>query len=348
MNKLIAIILCALFISGCSSNKEYVLLSDPPGSDSNDDSFWSTIPVESTPLSRNAIIEHLELCKKTGADSQLIIYKNQIVSEWYSDRYKEPVGAMSSTKVVASLLIGSLVDAGKISYQTKVHEILPDWRGSYRDEVSIKNLLTHTAGFNRRVLKDESIGYAEKKTEFVINITPDYQPDTKFEYSNEGVQLLEPIISGVSGLPTEQYAQEILFSKIGMNETKLYNYGGSPWLYAEMQTTARDLARLGVLMNNKGKWGNQKIVSEEYVEQATKPISQNKEMGFLWWILDDSKTVKGYYASGYLNTDIYVFNEYDVVIVRTQAPKNGFTGKNESGNYFKQAMPLFMKIVKEK
>ena len=52
-------------------------------------------------------------------------------------------------------------------------------------------------------------------------------------------------------------------------------------------------------------------------------------------------------ASGYLNTDIYVFSDYDVVIVRTQAPNNGYTGKAESGNYFTKAMPLFRKIVKE-
>jgi hypothetical protein len=55
--------------------------------------------------------------------------------------------------------------------------------------------------------------------------------------------------------------------------------------------------------------------------------------------------VSGFYASGYLNTDIYIFNDYDVVIVRTQSPKSGYTGKNESGIYFKEAKKLFKKIV---
>lgn len=348
MNKIIIIILGLSIFCSCTIQKNYSLVSPPPGSQSNEDSFWTTIPVESTPLSRDAIIEHIELCKKTGADSQLVIYKDQIVSEWYSDRYKEPVGAMSSTKVVASILIGTLVDSGKLTYETKVKDIIPDWNGKYRDEVTIKELLTHTAGFNKRFKKEDSVGFAEKKTDFVMTISPDNQPGSKYDYSNEGVQLLEPIINVVSGIKTEEYAQEYLFNRIGMYSTKLYNYGGSPWLYAEMQTTTRDLARLGVLMKHNGQWKNNQIVSKNYIEQATKPIQQFKEMGFLWWIFDESKTVKGFYASGYLNTDIYVFSEYDVVIVRTQAPKNGFTGKPESGNYFVKAMPLFKKIVNEK
>ncbi len=338
----------SFLLCGCSSIKnDCVLLSDPPISNSNSDSYWTTISVDSTPLSKKALIEHIELCKKTGADSQLVLYKDKIVSEWHSENYKEPVGAMSSTKVVASLLIGSLVDSGKISYQTKVADIIPEWNGGYRDEVRLKDLLTHTAGFNRRFNKNDSVGFANNKTDFVLNISPDYQPGTVFEYSNEGVQLLEPIISLISGKPTEVYAQETLFNQLGMNNTRLYNYGGSPWLYAEMQTTTRDLARLGLLMKHNGQWGDHQIVSKEYVSQATTSIPQYKEMGFLWWILDDKKTVKGFYASGYLNTDIYVFSDYDVVIVRTQAPNNGYTGKAESGNYFTKAMPLFRKIVKE-
>ena len=70
--------------------------------------------------------------------------------------------------------------------------------------------------------------------------------------------------------------------------------------------------------------------------------------GYLWWILDARRTVAGYYASGYLNTDVYVFKKYDVVIVRTQAPRNGFTGRDESGDYFSRAMSLFKKIVNER
>ena len=339
-------ILGCLLITCCSSY--YPILMDSPINNSNKDSFWETIDVENTGLSRKAIIKHLKLCKDTGADSQIIIYKDKIVSEWYSERYMEPIGAMSSTKVVASLLIGILADMGKINYVDKVSDILPEWSGGYRDNVKIVDLLTHSAGFERRI-DDTSIGFVNgDKTDFALNISPDYAPATKFSYSNEGVQLLEPIIQVTSGIDTEEFAKQKLFNAIGMNNTAFHNYGGSPWLYSELHTTARDLARLGVLMCNDGKWGEQQIISKDYIDKATAPSIFENQMGYLWWILDGEKTVNGFYASGYLNTDIYVFKDYDVVIVRTQSPKNGFSGKAESKDYFNRAMPIYKEIVGEK
>ena len=345
MRKIIIFMFITISISGCSTPQP--LLMSPPMSDSNRDSFWETVDVKDTELSEAAIARHLRLCQKTGADSQIIVYKGRIVSEWYSERYREPVGAMSSTKVVASLLIGMLADAGKLDYRDRVSDILPEWSGGNRDRVRIIDLLTHSAGFESRS-NDTSIGFANgNKSEFVLDLVPENEPSTGFSYSNEGVQLLEPIISAVSQTGTEAFAQAELFDKLGMNGSSFHSYGGSPWLYAELRTTPRDLARLGVLMQNNGSWNGSRIVSEDYVERATAPSPLYDRMGYLWWILDDTRTVKGFYASGYLNTDIYVFEDYDVVIVRTQSPKNGYSGKQESGDYFKKAMPIFKEIVGE-
>jgi len=50
--------------------------------------------VRDTELNERALKEYISLCSKTGADSQIVVYKGKIVSEWYSSRYKEPVGAI--------------------------------------------------------------------------------------------------------------------------------------------------------------------------------------------------------------------------------------------------------------
>jgi len=254
---------------------------------------------------------------------------------------------MSSTKVVASLLIGNLVDTGLLDYSSRVSGILPEWSGGLRDEVTIVVLLTHSGGFEQRKTKDTSVGFARNKRDFVMHITPDFQPGSRFVYSNEGIQLLEPIINKITGEDVGDYAAETIFSKLGMKNTKLYDYGGSAWLYAEMRTTARDMARLGLMMKRNGVWNGQQIVSTDYVEKATTSSKNSSTMGYAWWILDPKKTLRGFYASGYLNTDIYVFEDHDLVIVRTQAPKNGYSGQNESGNYFNAAMRLFKEIVKK-
>jgi CubicO group peptidase (beta-lactamase class C family) len=351
MKRIILVSLCGLIlaITGCQPERLRLqsvhLLMSPPLSDSNSDGLWKTADAGGTELSISALKKHLLLCKETGASAQLVVYDGRIVSEWYSGRYSEPVGAMSSTKVVASILIGQLVDKGLLTYDQKVSPLLPEWTGGLRDLVTIRELLTHSAGFNQRNSTSDSIGFVENKTEFVLGLFPDQIPGSRYSYSNEGVQLLEPIIRRTTGQPTGEYAKAVLFDPLGMNQTSLYGFGGSTWLYAEMRTTPRDMARIGLMMADNGSWNGKRIVSSLYVAEATRPSITNPEMGFLWWILDQRKTLKGFYASGYLNNDIYVFPAYKLVIVRTQAPKNGYSGKRESGDYFKRAQPLFKEMV---
>lgn len=344
-------LILSLIVYGCASYgsgaNPVELLHPPPLSDSNADGFWTTIDVRDTDLNEKALQDHIALCQRTGADAQVVVYKGKIVSEWYSPAYKEPVGAMSSTKVIASILVGRLVDDGLLRYDSSVSSILPEWHGGLRDKVEVIDLLTHTAGFERRFSKTDSIGYVTNKREFVLSLYPDFKPKTEFRYSNEGVQLLEPVIRAAAGMDVQRYAKERLFSPLGMNDTRLYAYGDSPWLYAEMLTTPRDMARIGLLMKNEGVWNDERIVSEEYVKRATVSSPLNKDMGYLWWILDETETVSGFYASGYLNTDIYVFRDHDIVVVRTQSPRNGYTGANESGSCFKEARKLFKKFVKK-
>ena len=120
---LFAIILLSM-VYGCmsfSSKYEHIeLLNNPPLNASNNDGFWLTIDVRDTELNERALKEHISLFKRTGADSQIVIYKGRIVSEWYSTRYKEPIGAMSSTKAIASIIIGQLVDENLLNYNYKV------------------------------------------------------------------------------------------------------------------------------------------------------------------------------------------------------------------------------------
>lgn len=338
------LIVVALF--SCDSPKfDGELIMNPPINDSNSDGFWEIGEVTDY-ISEEVLREHIQLCINTGASSQLVIHKGRIISEWYSEKYSEPVGAMSSTKVIASLGIGILADRGKLKYSDLYNSFVPEWKGGYRDRVTLEQLLTHSSGIKRRISKEDSIGFTSlNKTEFALGVTPDLKPGSKFSYSNEGTQLLEPIIDRLSENGTEDFFAKNLFSKIGMNNSQFYNYGGSPWLYAELRTTTRDLARIGLLMDRGGKWDDSQVVSKEYIKRATVPSENSSKMGFLWWLFDDPD-LPGYYASGYLNNDIYVFPKWDIVIVRTQDPQNGYSGKNESGNYFKVAKRLFKRLKK--
>jgi CubicO group peptidase (beta-lactamase class C family) len=144
---------------------------------------------------------------------------------------------------------------------------------------------------------------------------------------------------------TADYARLALFGPLGMDDSALnIDEKGHAWTYADMKTTPRDLARLGQLVLDRGRWKGERVLSEAYLDKALHPSPTNKEMGYLWWILYSKGKIIGFYASGYLNTDVYVLPANNIVIVRTQAPKNGFTGANESGDYFEKARRIFLEL----
>ncbi|MGH1366661.1 MAG: serine hydrolase domain-containing protein [Calditrichia bacterium] len=86
--------------------------------------------------------------------------------------------------------------------------------------------------------------------------------------------------------------------------------------------TARDMARFGLLYLNNGKWGNQQIISEEWIKKSTEPISRDigafadrGAYGYLWWISNPIRDINMYFASGVGGQKIAVLPEADLVIV---------------------------------
>lgn len=334
-------------VASCSSfpiDNQQHLLSEPPFSSSNADSFWATIPVDQTPISRRALLKLLSLSKSTGADSLLVIWNNRIVSEWYSEQYFEPLPAMSTTKGIAALLVGIASDSGFLRIEEPVSKYLQDWIGKNREEVTIESILNHTSGIKSDIGKRIPITNNESLTDYSLRLYPEQLPGSRYDYSNFAYQLLDPVIRSATGTETEVFAQRKLFAPLGMNNTSLKMYLGKPWMYAEMQTTARDLGRIGLLMLNRGRWNDQSIVSEGFVRSATTSSKLNPLMGLGWWILDSKKTVNGFYTSGSQNTDIYVFPEFNLVIVRTQYPKGGNPSRNESKGFSSLAQEIFKEI----
>ena len=258
---------------------------------------------------------HAELCRRTGADACLVVYKGKIVQELYGPLYKSPMMAMSSTKSVTGLLIGALLDDGKIkSVDEPVCKYVKEWCAGRKGKVTLRHLLSMTSGLP--LMRGESVGFVADKNPFVINLPLATEPGAAWAYSNEGVQLLSPVIDKAAGEPAQDYARRRLFEPLGMSETRLYlDEKQHAWTYAGMETTPRDLARLGLLMLNKGTWRGKRLLSESWVEQSTRHSQKlNPDYGLLWWLVPN-----GYAALGHLDTNLYVLPAQDLVVVRMQA-----------------------------
>lgn len=304
------------------------------------DGFWQTVDPKLMQMNTSALENHRQLCERTGADACLVIRRGKIVQEFYSARYRLPMMAMSSTKSITGILVGMLIDDRKIkSIDEPVCMYIREWCSGARSKVTLRHLLSMTSGLPR--MFNEGVASTNDKNEFVIKLAPTSEPGTKWDYSNEGVQLLSPILDKAAGEPIQNYARRRLFEPLGMSETRLHlDAKNHAWTYADMETSARDFARIGLLMLNKGVWNKRRIVSTKWVEQSTAPSQKPfPGYGLLWWLYENPA---GFGAQGYLDTNLYVFPKQELVIVRMQSkPLEGQTF------YEQEALRLFTQFVEE-
>jgi CubicO group peptidase (beta-lactamase class C family) len=302
--------------------------------------FWRAADAGSMGLDPLAVEEHRRLCVTTGADACLVAYHGRLVQEWYADRFRVPAMAMSTTKSITAILVGMLIDDGKIeSVDQPVCAFLESWCDDVRGQVTLHHLLSMTSGLPRYT--DRSVGFASDKNAFVEPLRPTATPGTTWAYSNEGVQLLSPVLDRAAGEPVQDYAARRLFAPLGMDDTRLHlDVRGHAWTYADMETTPRDLARIGLLMLQQGAWNGRQIVSAAWIEALTRPSQpMNAGYGLLWWLHEDPR---GFAGHGHLDTHLHVFPDLDLIVVRMQArPAAGVP----EGTYEAALLPIVRRFV---
>lgn len=304
---------------------------------------------------RLAVKRHEQLCKKSGADACLVAYRGKLVSERYWNQHSADrrVYAMSSTKSVVSIILGIMIDQKLLRLNTRVAQFIPQWRRGKASKVTIRHLLTHTSGLMQRSASkgpNKSIGYVANKTEFVSRLKPNSVPGRSFSYSNEGAQLLGLIMQKrLQRLQTSlpEYAQRFLFKPLKISSETLFRQDavGTPITYADLQITPRDMLKIGLLMQQRGKWNGKQIVSSRWVSQSTSTqcridadstLYPGCHCGYLWWTFDD---LKGFAALGRFDTDLFVFPEAKLVVFRSQLSGAEYP-------YQQKALPLFDSILK--
>lgn len=282
---------------------------------------WERAEPAALGLDTAALRHHQALCEASGADACLVAFRGFIVQEWYGPNYAEPAPTMSSVKSWTGLLAMLLAQEGKLDLDAPASRYIPEWTAGAEAGVTVRQLLTMTAGLRRRFGEEpgpgQSVGYVSDKNAFVLGLPLDVAPGTQWEYSNEGAQLLSPILEAAAGMPLDRYAAEKLFIPLGMTATSLrLDEAGHAWTYADAKTTLRDFAAIGQLMLNGGTWGQRRILPETAVRALVEPIPLNPEYGMLWWLTLDPP---GYATVGYLDTNCFVFPTLGLVVARMQA-----------------------------
>jgi CubicO group peptidase (beta-lactamase class C family) len=275
----------------------------------------------------------------------LVLHDNRIVLERYFHDANRDSRFLSNSmqKSIVSVLIGVALGEGKIqSVNDPVVRYLPYLASSGYKDVTIKNLLQMSSGvkFDEAYLSPESeigrLGNAlllgtESFRDFAASIKPKLKPGTQFEYQSVNTEVLGLLLEQVTGKPLHKYIEEKLWRKIGV-ENDAFLYRGEKQTdecaFGCFNATVRDYGRFGLMALGGGKLNGQRVVSETWMKESTKPDAPflqpgpaNGNLGYAyqWWVPAGSEGA--FMAMGIYGQMIYVNPIRHMVIVQTSAWK---------------------------
>ncbi len=270
-----------------------------------------------------------------GTTAFVVIRDKKIIHEEYwggtSDTTRS--NSFSVAKSIVSLLVGSLVDEGKIkSLDQPVTDFLPDFKNTNGYKLTIKDLLTMSSGidwdegYSSLFSPTTKAYYGGHLEEQMLGLTVINEPGKVFNYQSCDTQLLSLIIEKITGKTLSENASEKLWKPLGAEHPALWSLdhtNGVEKAYCCFNSTATDFARIGQMVLDSGKFNNEQIISKEYLKQATTPASWLKGedskpltyYGYQFWMLT-YKGQKVVYARGILGQYIFIIPSLNTVVVR--------------------------------
>ena len=290
-------------------------------------------------LDQSILDEMIDDIKSSGkaVDSVTIVKDGYIViDEYFRGHSSEELHVVySCTKSVVSTLIGIAIDEGLI---TGVDAKMLDFfqgqtaanMNAWKSELTLRDMLMMSAGFDARdswLYQWEGLEKMQARddwAQYVLDLPVVWEPGSRFEYTNGVSHLLSCIITKVTGEPADMYAQEKIFTPLGISE---FVWQRDPmdnsWGYSGLRLKPHDMAKIGYLFLMEGRWEGRTLVSSEWVREATvKRLKGNLKdgYGYQWWVDDD-----GYYlALGYMGQFIFVFPAQNMVAVLTSSSVETF------------------------
>ncbi len=266
----------------------------------------------------------------------LVIKDGQIVYERYAQNYdKETVsGSFSMAKTVNSLMIGKLLEQGKIaSLDDDIKKYVPQLTQIKEGDLTIKEVLTMSANidwnesyWNIFSLTAESYyGNDLDKLMKKLKMRGDKKQGKLYEYQSCCTQILGYIIKNSTKKSLAENANEYLWQPLGAESDALWSTdkNGMEKSFCCINATARDFARLGQMVLQHGKWDSIQVIDSNYIKAMTTPASNLKDekgntcswYGYQTWMIN----YKGHqipYFRGILGQFIFMIPDENAVIIR--------------------------------
>lgn len=274
------------------------------------------------------------LIDSTKITGLMIVHKGKVVFD-FGD-LEELSYIASCRKSVLSMLYGQYVEDGTIDLGKTIKQLgIDDVEGilPIEEKATIKDIISARSG----VYHPE--GYAGGMQEYAPE-RGSVEPGSHWLYSNWDFNVAGYIFEQETGKNIYDEVERQLANPLHMQDWdrsvqhKQGNTDISKYLAYPMWFSTRDMARLGLLMLNKGKWKDQQVLSGSWVDEMLKTRTTHDELnrnvpvfegsgvhygyGYMWWLwqnVDDKRFEGAYSAKGAMGQNITVYPAIETVLV---------------------------------
>ncbi len=282
-------------------------------------------------------------------DSTLLIQGGRIMLEQYfgDQHINQPHDLRSVTKSIRALLVGIAIDQGHIDHvedpvlkYLKSHQVKKN-QDPLKQQITIKHLLTMSSGlacndWDKKSKGQEDRVYKKKDwIQYTLDLPLSGKPGEVAYYCSMGSILAAEVIAQASGMAVNVFADKYLFQPLNITNLSWGHTSKRKHIIPSgkrLYMTSRDLAKIGQLVLQGGKWQGQQIVSSTWIDQATSPQVKlaHLDYGFFWWQIPmqvNGKTHVLKTATGNGGQYIFVLPKLDMVAVFTGSAYNDAADK---------------------
>ena len=300
------------------------------------DAVYEQAFVRATPESQGissdlfaALLRELDTSKDTEMHHFMALRHGKVICECNFAPYPKGMWHIthSMCKSITGMAIGMLIEEEKLKLDENIYDIFPDHTNAFskifRPVITVENLLTMTSGVT---FNESGIVSGNDWLGSFLNASVNGKPGTEFQYNSLNTYVLSAIVMKRTGETLTEYLTPRLFGPLGI--TKYYwetcpkgiTKGG--W---GLFLCAEDMAKLGQLYLQRGKWNGQQLVSEYWIEISTARHlkTQNDTYGYGYQLWMEQRPGSFEY-NGMLGQNVIIYPDMDMVLVTNAGNKEMF------------------------
>ena len=300
------------------------------------DAVYEQAFVRATPESQGissdlfaALLRELDASKDTDMHHFMALRHGKVICECNFAPYPKGMWHIthSMCKSITGMAIGMLIEEGKLKLNENIYDIFSDHMNAFskifRPVITVENLLTMTSGVT---FNESGIVSGNDWLGSFLNASVNGKPGTEFQYNSLNTYVLSAIVTKRTGETLTEYLTPRLFGPLGI--TKYYwetcpkgiTKGG--W---GLFLCAEDMAKLGQLYLQRGKWNGQQLVSEYWIEISTARHlkTQNDTYGYGYQLWMEQRPGSFEY-NGMLGQNVIIYPDMDMVLVTNAGNKEMF------------------------